>query len=251
MLNRTLLAALCLASFARAGEPSMLPTVSRDWEIGQEGVFGGKGTIFVFQVVQILGENESIIKGTGHWTVQVNRGISSEFGKAYYVSEPRQGVLYPGFILKGVSTKGFADDKVIKLDSEYKIASTRQIAGSTYFVVTPVPQDVLDARAKAEKERLARAAETREAILREAEARRSADRKAADEEKAKLEKAAAIEKANRDAELREQDATTLLGIAKKLMAEDNERAVKQLRAIVRQFPATKAGIEAKKILDGK
>jgi hypothetical protein len=82
-----------------------------------------------------------------------------------------------------------------------------------------------------------------------------ADREAAAKRRAKIEADAKAAKEEADAEaaermrLREQDAATLLRLAKKLAETDRMGAARDLRALIKKFPDTKAAAEAKKLLE--
>jgi hypothetical protein len=166
---------------------------------------------------------------------------------------PREGG--ESFWLKGVSTKGWVDDKVVTLEGNFKVTGTKQ-----YKTVLGAPRTVFLVEAETEAERKDR--------LRELAAQDQARKKAAserqairqEENKKRLEREKAEEQ-KKKTDAPKAEAARKLRFAKQYLREAigqndakeadrlNELARKHLQEIVDNFAETPSATEAKKLLE--
>lgn len=84
------------------------------WELGQVATFPPQEK-YHFEVMDVIGPNEFQVEGIS--------------GPIIWIDP---------FIVRGMSTKGFVTDKIIKLDGYFKVIDTKKHKGKTLFVLEPV-----------------------------------------------------------------------------------------------------------------
>lgn len=137
------------------------------------------------------------------------------------------------FWLKGVSTKGVIDGRLVRVPGLLKVTGTDKFGGNTIFVAEPYEPP---GKPSPRDHELARKEEAKNQTAENARARAEATRKA---EEAKVK--AAVE--------REQTAASKLKFAKTFLADGMKDAAKRrLRELVKDFADTKASAEATRLL---
>lgn len=86
------------------------------WFKDAEGDLDGK---IGFAVESVMSKSEAVVE-------------------AFIGSNRRKSAMHYRFIIRGVDTAGWVDDKIVSLAEEYKVVGTGKASGRTMFIIEPV-----------------------------------------------------------------------------------------------------------------